>query len=296
MTEQEQIGTSPKKVRGMARASLALIEAMAEIAEATQPITGRGIGYKLFTMGLMPSMENKHIKKVYRLLKEARERGMIPWEWIVDETRELEKSYGFKNAHDYIRSVQHGYHRELWNDQPRLVEVWSEKGTVRGLLQPVLRPLGVGFRVMHGFASATAVHDVADGGDGRELRVLCVGDYDPSGMFMSEVDLPSRLEKYGGAHVFLERIALLQHDIEDLPSFDASDKEDDKRYRWFVKHYGSRCWERDAMDPNDLRNRVEEEIKLLLDVDAWNRGVRCAEAEKESLEAFFGKWWARGAA
>ena len=31
------------------------------------------------------------MQRVYRLLKEAREQGDIPWEWIVDETRELER-------------------------------------------------------------------------------------------------------------------------------------------------------------------------------------------------------------
>ena len=35
--------------------------------------------------------------------------------------------------------------------------VWSEKGTVRGVLQPVLDDYAVGFRVMHGFSSATTV-------------------------------------------------------------------------------------------------------------------------------------------
>ena len=45
----EQIETRSKKVRGMAQRSLDLIEAMYAAAEAAQPITGRGIGYKLFT-------------------------------------------------------------------------------------------------------------------------------------------------------------------------------------------------------------------------------------------------------
>jgi hypothetical protein len=55
----------------MARASLELIEAMHRAAEAAQPITGRGVGYKLFAMGLIPSMD-RHVKqRVYRLLKEA---------------------------------------------------------------------------------------------------------------------------------------------------------------------------------------------------------------------------------
>ena len=61
---------------------------MRAIAEAAQPITGRGVGYKLFTQGLIPSMARNEMRRVYRLLLTAREQGIIPWDWIVDETRE----------------------------------------------------------------------------------------------------------------------------------------------------------------------------------------------------------------
>jgi len=37
-------------------------------------------------------MSTSDMQRVYRLLKEAREREMIPWEWIVDETRSLAES------------------------------------------------------------------------------------------------------------------------------------------------------------------------------------------------------------
>ena len=87
---QEHFRTGSKKGRGRAKASLDLIDAMHSAAEAAQPITGRGIGYKLFAAGLIPSMARSEMAKVYRLLKEAREEGIIPWEWIVDETRERE--------------------------------------------------------------------------------------------------------------------------------------------------------------------------------------------------------------
>src|SRR2546428_13383104 len=87
----DYFGTGTKKVgRGRAKRSLTLAKAMYPIAEAAQPITGRGIGYKLFTAGLIPSMARKEMARVYRLLKQAREDGVIPWEWIVDETRSLE--------------------------------------------------------------------------------------------------------------------------------------------------------------------------------------------------------------
>jgi len=75
---------------------------------------------------------------------------------------------------------------------------------VRGVLAPVLDEYAVGFRVMHGFASAIAVYDVAQDHDGRDLIVLYVGDFDPSGLFMSEEDLPARLAKYDGDHVELK--------------------------------------------------------------------------------------------
>jgi hypothetical protein len=45
MTEQFETGL--KKGRGRARRSLDLTEAMYAICEAVQPITGRGVGYKL---------------------------------------------------------------------------------------------------------------------------------------------------------------------------------------------------------------------------------------------------------
>ena len=87
----EQIETRSKKVRGMAKASIELIEAMWDIAEAAEPITGRGVGYKLFTAGLIPSMSTPDMQKVYRLpLDLPVKTGQIPWEWIVDETRDLE--------------------------------------------------------------------------------------------------------------------------------------------------------------------------------------------------------------
>jgi hypothetical protein len=140
----EYFETSPKKGRGRAKKSLALIDAMFAIAEAAQPITGRGVGYKLFTKKLIPSMSTRDMHAVYRLLKEAREEGSIPWEWIVDETRELEKVAMWDDPAAFVRTVSNAYRREFWNRQPTRVEVWSEKGTVRGVLAPTLDKYGVG--------------------------------------------------------------------------------------------------------------------------------------------------------
>jgi hypothetical protein len=290
MTEQTDTSLKMRRGRGKAQRSLDLTTAMYEAAEAAQPITGRGVGYKLFAAGLIPSMDRSEMQRVYRLLREAREDGTIPWEWIVDETRSLERVSTWDNPAAYARCVARSYRRDFWNQQPARVEVWSEKGTIRGVLQPVLDEYGVGFRVMHGFASATAVYDVAQDDDGRPLIVLYVGDYDPSGMFMSEEDLPKRLEKYDGDHVELRRIALKDAHTRGLLSFPAADKKKDKRYRWFVSNFGNRCWELDALDPNDLREIVEEEIKSEIEPEAWARCDRVNKAEQNSLRHVLDQW------
>src|SRR5262249_27026157 len=162
----------------------------------------------------------------------------------------LERAPSWDNPEAFARAATQQYRRDFWAQQPQRCEVWSEKGTVRGVLAPVLDELGVGFRVMHGFSSTTVVHDVAVARDRRPLTVRYVGDWDPSGMWMSERDLPGRLREYGGDHVRVGRVALTQAQSQSLPSFPASEKKDDPRYPWFVANHGDRCWELDALDPN----------------------------------------------
>ena len=125
----------------------------------------------------------------------------------------------------------------------------------------MLKEFGVSLRVHHGYSSATAVNDIAEETQAadRQLTVLYVGDWDPSGMNMSEMDLPGRLKRYGG-NVRLKRIALSAADVGPdtaLPSFPLESKKGDSRFNWFRTNYGTRCWELDAMDPNVLRDRVE---------------------------------------
>jgi hypothetical protein len=286
-----ELGSKKRGQRGHGRKSLSLIEAMYGIAEAAQPITGRGVGYKLFTAGLIPSMSRKHMQRVYRLLKEARERGDIPWEWIVDETRRPERVGTWSNPDHYAHCVARSYRRDFWDQQPVRLEVWSEKGTVRGVLKPVLDQYAVGFRVHHGFSSATSVYDISqDDDDGRPLIALYVGDMDPSGLFMSEEDLPKRLKEYGGDHVELTRIALLPEQVLDLPHFPVADKHKDPRFKWFCSRYGDQCWELDAMDPRDLRDCVEEAIKEWIEPEAWERCEIVNKAEKHSLKTILGSW------
>jgi hypothetical protein len=283
-------------MRGKAEATLVLEEAILEIAAERRPITVRGIAYALFVRGLIPSMEVKHTQRVSRITAEMRESGTLPWEWIVDGSRSVRSAQTWDDPDAILHAAVRGYRRDNWQDQPTIVEVWSEKSTVEGVLAPVLDELGVDFQVMKGFGSATALKRAAVNSNriadrDQKTVVLYVGDWDPSGMYMSEVDLPERLARYGG-NWRVKRIAIVRAD-HHLPHFDARTKTADARYRWFVERYGRRCWELDAMDPNDLRDRVRKEIESYIDWTLLKRAIEIEKVEVASMKDFHKAWRSR---
>jgi hypothetical protein len=273
---------------------LALVDADVEILREINPATVRAVCYRLFTAGLIPNMSKNSTNRVGVQLVWARENGLLPWEWIVDETREAERVNLWSSTTAIIDAAVRSYRRDNWQDQPHRVEVWSEKGTVRGTLAPVLGRYGVTFRAMHGYSSATALYDIAREStrEDKPLTVFYVGDYDPSGLHMSEVDIPNRIGRYDGSGTF-QRIALTGHDVgpgTTLPHFDADTKTGDSRHKWFVSRYGDRCWELDALSPVTLRQRVENAITGMIDADTWGRALVVEKAEVEAMQIYGERW------
>lgn len=279
--------------RGRSQLTLRLLKAAIRILEEIQPASVRAICYRLFVAGLILNMGKSATNGVSRLLTRAREKSEIPWGWIVDESREAEVARRWSDTDALIRAAVQQYRRDYWQDQDCRVEVWSEKGTIRGTLAPVLNEYGVTFRVMHGYASATVVNNIADESNSSEkpLIALYVGDWDPSGLHMSEIDLPDRLDQYG-ADLQLDRIALLRTDLEGLPSFEPQTKSHDSRFAWFMKTIDTQCYELDAMSPPDLRRRVEAAIRCYINVPLWDHAREIERVEVESMQDFSNSWQA----
>lgn len=280
-------------MRGISKLSKDLIDASYQILEEIQPASVRAVCYKLFTMGIIPNMSKGSTGRVSKKLVYAREQGLIPWEWIVDETRAAEKAQTWADTSSIIKAAVNGYRRDYWQEQPYRVEVWSEKGTVRGTLSPILDEYGVTFRAMHGYSSATVINAIAEesNSSNKPLIAFYCGDFDPSGKHMSDIDLPGRLARYG-ANITIERISLLESDVfdGDLPHFEAVSKSGDTRFQWFIDNFGNKCWELDAMSPVTLRERVEDSILYKLDIEAWNRAIDIEQVQKASLQQFHQSW------
>ena len=280
--------------RGKAQKNLDLIEAARTTLEEIQPTSVRSVCYQLLGQKLITSMTKANTNAVGAQLVYAREQGIIPWPWITDETREIEHVSTWNDPEQIIRAAINGYRKNYHTDQPCRIRVVSEKGTIAGTVRPVLNEYGIDFQVLHGFGSATAVHDIAafSGKSEKPLVLIYIGDWDPSGLCMSARDLPKRIDEYGGA-VEIVRVALTKSDVgknTKLPFFPIESKSKDPRYKWFRENYGTRCWELDALSPVILRKRVENAIVSRLDIAAWNHSIKIEAAERESMSGILTTW------
>ena len=285
--------------RGRSQETIFLLQKCFEIAEALNPISVRGVAYQLFILQKIVSMARSEVAKVSRLLTIARKVDRtIPHKWIVDETRKLEFDLAFRDLREYSTYLEAWWKKDYWAFQPCYVVIVSEKSTVKGIIDPVRRQYGVGWLSVHGFNSTTNVYDLAEAmaSDPRRFIFLYIGDYDPSGMWMSVIDLVKRLREegeksFGGIDFELHRIALTKADTLDLGhdlSYDVTKirdgkKKGDPRLPWFKKNYGNRGWELDAMNPNTLRDRVSSKIKEYIDWESWERCQLVGEAERQSV-------------
>ncbi len=301
--------------RGRSEKSLELVRLAHDILAEIQPASVRAVCYQLFVRGAIRGMEKASTNRVGALLTRAREEEEIPWEWIVQEGRPIERVASWDNPAAYARAVQASYRLNKWAGQPTRIIVVSEKGTVRGTLAPVLEEFEVEFLPVGGYTSATRVHELAEEGDtgSKPLILLYLGDHDPSGRGMSDQDLPQRLLRYMSSNaadkapwsraaveeysarwgVEVRRIALTIEDTEDLGEdlgFPAEDKENDTRYPWFVEAFGPWCWELDALNPNVLRARVRAAVRAELNPVEWERYVAAEQVERESITQSLDAW------
>jgi hypothetical protein len=238
-------------MRGKAAATVQLEQAILEIVDERAPITVRGVCYALFALrGMIPDMSVGSTQKVSRIMTEMRETGTLDWRLIVDGSRTIRRVALWRDPSAIIKRAVESYRRDNWQDQPAIVEVWSEKSTVEGVLEPVLDALGVAFRVLKGFGSFTSIMQAAADSamlaQDRNAIVLYVGDWDP--------------------------------------------KRKDPRHLWFVERHGQRCWELDAMNPNDLRRRVRAEIEACIDWGLWDRSRSAEKGEIASMKDFHQAW------
>ena len=115
-----------------------------------------------------------------------RRSGRLKYGWITDATRRGYFTNTYGSAGDFLRSVKGLYRGDLWKQSKWRCEVWVESRSIAGVIERDCRELAVSLYPAGGFSSITLAFEAAGSlnaqSDGRPVRILYVGDYDPAGV------------------------------------------------------------------------------------------------------------------
>lgn len=245
-------------------------------------LTVRQIYYALTVKGIIPKTESGYRQTCYHL-GVMRERGIVPYGWIADNTRWQIKPNTDASLEDALSRWQSSYRRDLWINQSDYVEIWVEKDALAGVISPITGEYDVPLYVSRGYSSKTFLYEAAEYIKSlqKPAYIYHFGDFDPSGVDAA-YKVRDGLIKHG-ANINFERIAVTFEQINtmNLPTRETKRK-DPRSHSW-----GDRpSVELDALPAPVLRDLVQECIERHIDQDLLERTRRIEELERVSLANF----------
>ncbi len=218
-------------------------------------------------------------ERVQTRIKCMREQGLLPYEWIVDDTRSGDIPSVFKGPGDFIRRAANSFRLDVWGHSNVLVDVWCESRSLESVVSQVCDRWRVASYACGGFASLTLIHDAAKRANRigkNKLVVLYIGDYDPAGVLI-DVAVKDGLSAHLDGELEMRRVAVNrdQIDLYDLPT--KPRKESEKR----VEHL-THTVEGEAMPPSLLRQLLEAELRTFISLDVLER-YEAVEKEKQRV-------------
>jgi hypothetical protein len=259
----------------------AVIEKAAEILDTHHPMSLRQVFYRLVSVQIIANSEGAY-RALMRTLVIARQEGSIPWEWIEDRLRRPLRPNMWRGLGAFAEDAARWYRRDVWETQPRYVEVWLEKDALSGIFERVLEPYGATLNVGRGFDGWDSIHNAAQR-YGDDTVILYFGDFDPSGEDMVR-SLGLRLMQQG-AEPEIIKIALTraQIDLYELPPNPA--KASDPRSPAFVARHGDVAVELDALPLGVLEKLITSEVEARMDLTSLRAVQELGQQEREELIA-----------
>jgi hypothetical protein len=255
----------PKAIKRKRRSKSAVTSVRDAIVElADNPQTVRQVFYAMTVAGLIQKTEGEYKQTIVRLLVDMRERGIIPFEYIADNTRWMRKPSTFIGIDDFLTNGAKAYRRDLWESMDVYVEIWCEKDALAGVIVGETEPYDVPLMVSRGYSSLSFLHSAAETiiSNDKPAYIYHFGDFDPSGQDAAR-DIEEKLRRYAPeAEIHFERIAVTPEQIKtwDLPSRPTKLK-DPRAKKWT---HGASV-ELDAIPARELRKLVKDCIERHID-------------------------------
>jgi hypothetical protein len=203
-----------------------LLELLAEHQRSQAlPTSARFLFYELVQRGILSKERKAQGRRPDQNMSDAltdlRERGEVPWEWIVDETRALDNYTGASSLCEWMLEALPQARLDPWaGDAPLiLTESRSLAGVLRSLVDDYAVLIAATNGQCGGFLHTRIAPTVQPG-----QRILYLGDLDLSG---GQIEDNTRrvLEREAGALAW-ERLALTRAQVNDygLPTIEKHDR------------------------------------------------------------------------
>jgi hypothetical protein len=274
-------------------AGLSLIKKINGIIEeydaAGYSLTLRQVYYQLVARGMIPNNERSY-KNIGELISKGRMVGLIDWYAIEDRTRYVRRLSHWDEPGEIVAASARQYRIDLWDTQPRYVEVWIEKDALIGIVEQVAQRYDVPCFSCRGYTSQSEMWSAANrlssaSREGtRPCTIIHLGDHDPSGLDMTR-DIRERLVLFGDTSMELtvNRIALNMDQVEEYNPPPNPAKITDTRAEKYIAEFGETSWELDAIEPNKLDELIGGVIERYIDREAMDAQKERQDEEREQL-------------
>jgi hypothetical protein len=195
-------------------------------SDGALPTNGRFLFYELEQDGAVPKAYRKPDgtkrareprQDVSDALLDLRKAGLIPWDWIVDETREVVAWRYAASVHQYAIDAVEDARIDCWAGQlaPLIMcEARSTKGVLERIAMEYLAPITATNGQCGGFLVTDVVPMLRD----NDRPVLYIGDYEIGGPADQIEDNTRRyIEEHTGRRIDWTRIALTQAQVDADP-------------------------------------------------------------------------------
>ena len=171
------------------------------------------------------------------------------------------------------------------------VEVWVEKEALAGVIQLPAERWRCPWFCCRGYVSQSEQHAAAKRFEhrqetrGQRTVVIHLGDHDPSGIDMTR-DIYDRASMFtwAGGYVEVRRIALNMDQVDEQQPPPNPAKLTDSRVGAYLARYGDESWELDALNPRYLDRIIDDEIRSIVDYEAFERVLNREEEAKQRIQ------------
>ncbi len=244
-------------------------------------LTLRQLYYQLVSRDIIPN-DVKEYDRLSTLLTKGRMVGIVDWDAIEDRLRVPYIPYWVTGTKDAINEAISRYRLDRQRGQDVYIEVWVEKDALSGVLRRVTEHYHINLMVNRGYGSTTAMYDAYRRYMGKNVKILYLGDHDPSGLDMIR-DIGERISYMLDGDFTIEPVALTMEQIREYNLPENPAKETDTRAKDYIEKWGHSSWEVDALNPQTLNNLVSFNIESSIDMELFHSIIEQEKADKIKL-------------